>query len=302
MLKGFEITDKNIKYVKLSRGEWLIQDKPVKIDNYSDVDYQVDNFDNIKRVSTKSVLESVQVGDKTYTGNEFLELESSLEKYRDEDGDWNDIDKEYEWKKLQKLAVRNYVNKTVIGEPELVDIKTGVIDTGSSYISPKFENGDIHGLFYYNQDACWRNTVSKKFLELGFTFTLNDLESTKDGKKWSNSTHSCIQYLKAFGRYIFNDSWRNPQTKTGTLEQCKAWEKCDVDKINEIIQLNYNLDYGTVDINKSVKEIYNSVNYITKKVKELTVVKKDYNDQRFLINSCIELQNLLVKIINQNDN
>ena len=90
--------------------------------------------------------------------------------------------------------------------------------------------------------------------------------------------------------------------KTGTLEQCKAWEKIDVDKINEIIQLNYNLDYGTVDINKSVKEIYNSVNYITKKVKELTVVKKDYNDQRFLINSCIELQNLLVKIINQNDN
>jgi hypothetical protein len=302
MIKGFEITDKNIKYVKLSRGEWLIQDKPVKIDNYSDVDYQVDSFDNIRRVTTKSVLESVQVGDITYTGNEFLELESSLEQYRDEDGDWDDIDKEYEWKKLQKLAERNYVNKTILGEPELVDIKTGVIDTGSSYISPKFENGDINGLFYYNQDACWRSTVSKKFLELGFTFYINDLESTKDGKKWSNSTHSCIQYVKAFGKYILSDAWRNPQTKVGTLEQCKDWEKIDVDKLNEIIQLNYNLEYGIIDINSKVKEIYNKVVTITENVRKLDVVKKSYNDQRFLNNYCNELTDLLKRIILQNEN
>jgi hypothetical protein len=302
MIKGFEITDKNIKYVKLSRGEWLIQDKPVKIDNYSDVDYQVDSFDNIRRVTTKSVLESVQVGDITYTGNEFLELESSLEQYRDEDGDWDDIDKEYEWKKLQKLAERNYVNKTILGEPELVDIKTGVIDTGSSYISPKFENGDINGLFYYNQDACWRSTVSKKFLELGFTFYINDLESTKDGKKWSNSTHSCIQYVKAFGKYILSDAWRNPQTKVGTLEQCKVWEKTDVDKLNEIIQLNYNLEYGTIDINSKIKDIYKKAITISDNVKKLDVIKKSYNDQRFLINYCNELTDLLKRIILQNEN
>lgn len=300
MIKGFEITDKNIKYVKLTRGEWLVEDKPVKVE-YQDKDYQVQSFDNIRRVNKQSVLESVQVGDITYTGKEFQQLESELKQFCDDDGDWEDIDKEYEYKKLQKLAERKYVDKITISEPELVDIKTGVIDTGSSYISPKFENGDINGLFYYNQDACWRGTVSKKFTELGFTFSVNDLESTKDGKKWINSTHSCIQYVKAFGRYILNDAWRNPQTKVGTLEQCKEWEKADVDKLNEIIQLNYNLEYGVIDINSKVKDIYKSVENITEKVRRLNVTKKDYANQRFLINNCIELQNLLVRIINQNE-
>ena len=300
MIKGFELTDKNIKYVKLTRGEWLVEDKPVKVD-YQDIDYQVESFDNIRRITKQNVLESVQVGDITYTGKEFKQLVSELMLFCDDDGDWKDIDKEYEFKKLQKLAERKFVDKIIIEEPELVDIKTGVIDTGSSYISPKFENGDINGLFYYNQDACWRGTVSKKFTELGFTFTVGDLEATKSDKKWSNSTHSCIQYVKAFGKYILNEAWRYPQTKIGTLEQCKEWEKTDVNKLNEIIQLNYNLEYGVIDINSKVKDIYKSVEVITQKAKELNVTKKDYFKLRFLIDNCIELQNLLVKIINQNE-
>lgn len=302
MLKGFELSDKNIKYVKLPKGEYQINGVNFKNDSWKEVDYQVNSFDDIRSVIHHQVLDRVVVGDVVYTGEEFKTLEYELEKFQDENGEWENIDKEYEYKKLQKLAQRNYSTITSVSSPLLVSVKTGVIDTGSKYIKCKFENEDISGLFIYSQSSCWLDTVQNIFTKLGWTFKGNvSYGKTKNEKIWGNSTHSYIRYVTAFGGYIFGEKWGNPFNKVGTLDDCKKWEKEDVDKISEIIYTHYNLEYGDVDLNKYTKEIYENVNSILNQVRGLNVNKKDNISHRVLINQCIELQNKLIKIINQNE-
>lgn len=302
MLKGFELSDKNIKYVKLPKGEYQIDGVNFKNDSWKEVDYQVNSFDNIKNITHHQILDKVIVGDKIYTGEEFKRLEFELEEFRDVNDEWENIDKEYKYKKLQKLAQKHYSTITSISSPLLVSVKTGVIDTGSKHIKCKFENEDISGLFIYSQSSCWLDTVQNIFTKLGWTFKGNvSYGETKNEKIWGNSTHSCIRYVTAFGTYIFNDNWSNPYNKVGTLEDCKKWEKEDIDKISEIIYTNYNLEYGSINLNKYSKEIYNDVKSILNQVKGLNVNKKDNISHRLLINTCIELQNKLIKIINENE-
>lgn len=300
MLQGFEIADKNIKYVKLPKGEYQIDGVNFKNDSWKEVDYQVKSFDDIKSIFHQTVLDKVIVGDKVYTGEEFKTLEYELEQYCD-DGEWEDIDKEYEYKKLQKLAQRTYSTVTSISSPLLVSVKTGVIDTGSKNIKCKFENEDISGLFIYSQNGCWLETVYEVFTKLGWEFRGNlSYQDTNNKKIWGNSTHSCIRYVTAFGKYLFNDYWGNPNNRVGTLEDCKRWEKEDKEKISEIIYTAYNLEYGNIDLNKYAKEIYTDVKHILNDVRGLDVNKRSNINHRVLINSCIELENKLIKIINEN--
>lgn len=302
MLNGYEIIDKNIKYVKLPKGEYQIDGVNFKNDSWKEVDYQVNSFNDIRSINHQQILDKVIVGDKIYTEGEFKKLEFELEEFRDVNGEWENIDKEYEYKKLQKLAQKHYSTITSISSPLLVSVKTGVIDTGSKHIKCKFENEDISGLFIYSQSSCWLDTVNDVFKKLEFVFNKNvSYGETKNKKIWGNSTHSCIRYVTAFGTYIFNDSWSNPCNNVGTLEDCKKWEKEDVSKISEIIYTYYNLKYRNINLNKYAKEIYNDVNSILKQVRELSVNKKDNISHRVLINTCIELQNKVVEIINQNE-
>jgi len=171
-MEAVELTDKEIKYVTLNRGLYLIDDKCIEITEYSSK-VQVDSFDNIRPVTRNTVINYY-----TSNGEDKLEVQDYIiqkEKlllakiYEDEDTcKWNSLEEEFTYRKFIESWKPVYKNIEVIGDPIRFSVINTILDTGNPFINSSFINGTSKDvtLFEYNRPSALLNIVSNCFTEL----------------------------------------------------------------------------------------------------------------------------------------
>lgn len=283
-MKMVDIKDIGIKYVLLSSGKYLIGNNVVQVDGYNDKKVQIKDGDEVKKISETRVVTKYVKGEEEMTVEEYEELKSKLleNSYLDDDDcrQWNNLESEFEYKKLTTYWKPIYKIIQEFSEPlKVAEVKEIEYSTGNKYIRNLFLNGgktDDITLYIYNRPQARMDIVANIFKELGFEYEDNiSYARTKDRKVWSNSTHSVIRYVQAFGKYIFDDSWGSEFTPRGTLEDLKKMYEVDYNSIKKIIMTHYNRIFGKIDANKfdfvglvdNLKNLKSTIYSIDSKVK-----------------------------------
>lgn len=270
-MKGINFEDKNIKFVLLPIGRYLIDGEVVNNNTHTKIEVKVKNEKDIREIEeTKIVDYYLHVDTKEKITNEEYnsKINQLLEKsYYDYDVDeqiFTTLEDEYAYKKFKSLYKPIYKIIQTFSEPLKVEMKIYQYDTGNKFIKNCFLNGNSsYDLYVYNQHDAWIDIVENCFKELKFEYIPNcDYVYTKDKKVWGNSTHSCIRYVTAFGGYVFDDRFDSPNRCIyGTLEDLKERYKRDYDRIRDVIIRKYNkiykdIDPKKVDYKKVIEELY----------------------------------------------
>lgn len=256
-MKMVDIKDIGIKYVLLPRGKYLIGDEVVQIDGYYDKKVQIRDCVDVRKITETTVVTKYVKGEEEMSIDTYEELKSKLLKNRiyndyDEVYEWEDLESEFEYKKLTTYWKPIYKSVQEFSDPlKVMELKEIEYNTGNKYIKNLFFNGDKNGdisLYIYDRPRAREEIVYKIFKELGFEYEHGISHWGTEGKKvWGNSSHSVIRYVVAFGKYIFNDSWGSEVTPRGTLEDLKKMYEDDYNSIKKIIMTHYNRTFGKID-------------------------------------------------------
>ena len=256
-MKMVDIKDIGVKYVILSGGKYLVGDRVIKIDNWREQQkVQIQEGDEVREITETKVIVKYVKGEEEMTIDEYKNIENEILQHRHwneyDEPEWDNLEDEFEYKKL--ITYWNPIYRTVqeFSDPLKVEEVTELkYNTDNKFIKNIFLNGentkDI-SLYTYNLPEARKYIVSEIFKNLGFKYEDNISYMRTEGKKiWSNSTHSVIRYVVAFGRYIFDDSWGDKYTPRGTLEDMQKKYKDDYNEIKKIIMSHYNKTFGKID-------------------------------------------------------
>lgn len=277
-IKAINITDKNIKYVKIPYGGYyLIDGEVVHADSYGTTRVKCNDLDNIRYVTKNRYIIEYRSGYDILTPSEYEDRKYELyKKCRKEEYDdsekWETLEDEFAYRKFVETWQPIYKDVQIMSDPIKVVINEIVYDTGIPYIKSAFLNGDSDDetLYSYTQGTAWKDCCLECFDELGMSFVEDiNYNKTANTKIWGNSSHSCIRYVVAFGTYVFGDSWGNPRVIKGTLEDVKARYQRDCNSIRNIIMSQYNkhfgnIDAGQFDFQSLIKKLETSSNYLRK--------------------------------------
>ena len=251
-LNGVSIDDKNITYVKLPYGKYLIDGEIVESDGWG-TRAQCKDVNNIRMVSEASYIKEYRRGDDVMS---VAEYEDTLEKLRNEcmnDDNFKDLESEFKFRKFRESWKTVYAREQIISDPVKVEIEHIQYDTGCPFIKSAFLNGldNKDTLYTYNQEAAWLDIVKKCFDELEMTYVDGiSYGKTSDEKIWGNSKNSCIRYVVAFGTYIFDDNFKTPHVLKGTLADMREKYDDDVNAIRDIIKTKYYTHFGKIDVGR----------------------------------------------------
>jgi len=283
------IEDKNIKYISLSSGTYKIDGEIVIVEsNYSFKNVPVENENDVRLVTINKFIDYYQGGkeDQLSVAN-YEAQKANLSKVAipEEYGGlyWgNKIDEEYVYKKFVRIWAPIYNQEQMISEPiEVNIIKIQANVNNNPYIVNMFLEGinqkhykNQKTFYQYNQESARNFIVSEYMKKLGFTFNKSDRYDIKT--EWSNSDHSGIRYAKAFGKYIFGQSWKNNYTPRGSVEEMEKRYNSDKINIEAIIKSAYIEKFGDIDetsynfgaLIRSLKNIRSDVQSLDYKVKE----------------------------------
>lgn len=273
--------DKDIKFVLLESGKYLIDNELININGYHKEKVKVMNENDIRKVTDNSVIDyylNVETNEKLseYDYSRIIEkLRSKITYVNEDEYEWETLEDEYSYKKFKSIHKAIHKNIQSISDPIKVEIIKAQYDTGNKFIKNAYLNGTGKiDLFEYNQHEAWLDIVSECFNELHMVFDDDcGYSYTNDKKVWGNSSRSCIRYVVAFGTYIFNDEFRSPGILRGTLDDMVGRYNQDRNKIRKIIKTKYNLSFGkieedNVDFTKVLNDLYSlrsSVNSIESK-------------------------------------
>lgn len=290
MKKVINFEDKNIKYILLDRGAYLIDGKLITVDDYKKTRVKVKNPNDVRIVSKNVVIDYYlnQEDNSKMTISEYDEKIKELYSHRtyenewDEDGKWNTLEDEYNYRKF-KLTWKQ-ITKTIqsISDPILVEEVKTTYDTGNKFIKNAYLNGDSdHDLYIYFRSDAWLNIVRECFRELKMEF-FDDCgyNATKNRKIWGNSTHSCIRYVVAFGGYVFDDKFKEPSNLRGTLEDMRATYEKDRNSIRKIIKIKYNKTFGKIDENEvNFKQLLEDLYSLRRSIDSIESKKSTLNNK-----------------------
>ena len=291
-MEGINFEDKNIKFILLPRGKYLIDGEVIDNNNtYDRIEVKVKDENNIRKIEeTKIVDYYLHVDTKEKITNEEYnsKINQLLEKsYYDCDYDeliFTTLEDEYAYKKYISLYKPIYKIVQTFSNPLKVEMKKLQYDTENEFIRNCFLNGNSqYDLYVYNQHDAWIDIVEKCFKELKFEYIPNcDYGYTKDKKVWGNSTDSCIRYVKAFGGYVFDDRFNYPKRCVyGTLEDLKEKYKRDYNEIRNIIIRKYNKVYKDIDPKKvDYKKVIEELYHINGFVNDISVKKQSIEKQK----------------------
>lgn len=294
-MEAIIIEDLNIKYVELSRGKYLIDDKPVTVTTLSEK-VSVESFDNIRKVTENKVLSYYLLDNKEISVTDFIEQKLKLELKRnvDEDGDtsWNSLEDEFEYRKFTSVHSPVHTVVETISEPLTFSPEKRRIETGNQYITSQFSEGVNTDLFTYARESAFLGIMHETMKELGMQYIEKvDYSQTAHKKVYGNSTHSCIRYVTAFGSYIFDDTFGVSGIRRGTLESMKAIYEADKKLIRDRIITKYNTHFGTVDKDSfDFQGLLKEVNSALSSVRSIAYTKKGYDDYRRAIANLIKVK------------
>ena len=304
-MKIINIKDLNKKILYLDEGEYLINGKRYSFPKWHDNKIELEELNELKKINTTTVIIKYydEINQKEKTVTQYLKekkdlLEKGHEEYDDDGYDivFDNLDDEYNYKKFIQTnkAIYNTIetfSKNLIPPEEVVTYKTNNPYIESCYFTEK----DCEPTLYkYNRGQAYLDIVKNKFNQLGFEFVGDcDYNQTKNQKIWGNSEHSCIRYVKAFGSYLFNDSFNihNPFVR-GTLED--VLEKYEKDKktIEGIIQRKYNENFATLNQDKlqQLPELINEMEY---RLNKISPKKDSWTHYRICAQKLNEIQTLI---------
>ena len=257
-LNGVSIDDKNITYVKLPYGKYLIDGEIVECGSWNYGRAQCKNVNDIRIVTEASYIKEYRCGDDVMS---VAEYEDALEKLKNEcvkDTDecnlyFKDLESEFKYRKFRESWKTVYAREQIISDPIKVEIEHIQYDTGCPFIKSAFLNGldNKDTLYTYNQEAAWLDIVKKCFDELEMTYVDGiSYNKTSDKKIWGNSKNSCIRYVVAFGTYIFDDRFKTPHILKGTLADMRKNYDDDVNAIRDVIKTKYFTHFGRIDVGR----------------------------------------------------
>lgn len=290
MEKVINFEDKNIKFVLLDKGTYLIDGNIVNVDSYNKSRIKVIDENNIRKVHNNSFIEyylniendsKLSVIEYNNKRKELLEHKIYEDEY-DEDGTWDSLENEFEYRKFEMIYKPIRKNIQTFSDPIKVEVVNTKYDSGNKFINNAYLNGDgKYDLFVYNQHDAWLNIVDECFKELGMEFNGDcHYVMTKNEKIWGNSTHNCIRYVTAFGSYIFSDEFKNPHTLKGTLDDMTSKYNYDKNKIRKIIKTKYNMHFGEVDEDKvNFKELINDLYLLRGNINSIESKKSTWSEQ-----------------------
>lgn len=261
-LKGYVIKDTNEKVVIIPNyGTYRVKTTGEVFENTGEI--KVKDFGDLVKLNLKTRVKNIkhkETGD-VLSESEYLEKEKELLSKRHYDSEeythnWKSLDDEFNYRKF--IASYEKVNETFYEEEEVIveEIKEVLLNTNHPFITSKFSaHGEISDICVYDKYNAYKAILKEKMEELGaeevpdITFGINT-----DGKlAWSNSTHSCIRFVKFAGTYLFNESFDIKNPKIGTLDSLiKEYEE-DREKIRKIIHDKYLLLFGKFDESKTPK-------------------------------------------------
>jgi hypothetical protein len=306
--ENIEIEELGISIISLNMGKYLIDGEVININSYNE-GVSVKDVNNVRPITEITYIKEYFNRENEKEILSFEEYSKEKEKlYKkskiDYDGNriFENLEDEYECKKFLRKWVPLNITKQAIGEPFIFETKKIKMETGNKFISSCFFSGtksERSILYEYDRVKAVKEIVKDKFTQLGMVFK-GDIgyNETKHKKIWGNSTHSCIEYVTAFGHFIFDKSWNISNSKIGTLENLIKSYNDDVEKINYIIETDYNLhfNYKPIDVDKLHKELENSLRLI----RNLNVYKKSENGKSIIISSMFNLIKDIEAQINKN--
>lgn len=295
VLKVISIDDLGVNIVELPHGNFLVDGEVVSNIGYNSYNskHQIaaKDVENVCSVHTRSILvgyvpttEGITDDVLSVEGyNDFInQFRNSYTEDEGGDKDWNSLDDEFAYRKFVAQWKPKYKEETTYSEPLLIDRSHIRQDSGNPYIVAGFLTGrsDVP-LYSYNRSYAVASLLAKKFESLGMEFKEGLSYGATEGKKlWSNSTHSGLEYVTAFGKYIIGKNLV-PKTRgefKGSFEYLENIYKEDKKWIEDLIQVGYNLHFrnegaSTVllgEVYSGLKTCINYVNTLDVKVKSET--------------------------------
>jgi hypothetical protein len=313
VLKVISIDDLGVNIVELPHGTFLVDGEVVSNTGYNSYNAKhqlaVKDVENIKSISKTNILvgyvpttEGITDDVLSVEGyNDFLQ-ELKVNCTQDEDGDidWSDLDSEFTYRKFISQWKAKYKEEITYSEPLLVDRSHIRQDSGNPYIVAGFLTGrsDVP-LYSYSRSNAVASLLAKKFESLGMEFKEGLNYGQTEGKKlWSNSTHSGLEYVTAFGKYIIGKNLV-PKTRgefKGSFEHLEKIYKEDKEWIENLIQVGYNLHFRNEGASTVLlSEVYSGIKTCINYVNTLDVKVKSETSKR----SALAQLNKLLESVNQ---
>lgn len=295
VLKVINIDDLGVNIVELPAGTYLVDGEVVNHSGWNSYNTKhqisVKDIENIRSIHKRNILVGYVPTTDGITDdvlsvegyNDFInQFRNSYTEDEDGDKDWNSLDDEFAYRKFVAQWKPKYKEEITYSEPLLIDRSHIRQDSGNPYIVAGFLTGrsDVP-LYSYNRSNAVASMLAKKFESLGMEFKEGLSYGATEGKKvWSNSTHSGLEYVTAFGKYIIGKNLV-PKTRgefKGSFEHLEKIYKEDKQWIEDLIQVGYNLHFrnegaSTVllgDVYSGLKTCINYVNTLEVKVKSET--------------------------------
>jgi len=314
VVKVITIDDLGVNIVELPYGVFLIDGEVVTNTGYGSYNtkHQIaaKDIDNIRAINTENVLVGYVptvdvVTDFVLSANEYNDLRSELVKETlvvdDEVGtslEWESLEAEFAYRKFIGQWKPKYQVNTTYSEPLLVDRTHIRQDTGNPYIKAGFLTGQADTpLYSYSRTNAVADMLHKKFESLGMEFKEGISYAQTEGKKlWSNSKNSGLEYVTAFGKYIFTRT-HLPKTRgefKGSLDHLTKIYEEDKKWIEDHIQTAYNLHFRNESASGVLlKDVYDGVKTALSSVNSLDVKVKSETSKRSIVNQLGKLLELV---------
>ena len=258
--KAITIDDKNITYIKLLPGKYLIDGNLVNVEGvegWPAQRVQCKDPNDIHLVTINKYIKEYRCGDKVMSVEDYKDslekLAAECIKYTnkyDDYTEYNSLEDEFKYRKFITSWTPIYATEEVISDGIAVEIEHIKYDTGNKFVRSAFLNGlgKDDTLYSYYQNEAWPEIVRECFDSLGMEYANKcGYSATANKKIWGNSDHSCIEFVVAFGKYIMPDYYKTPHTLTGTLDDMLERYNKDKEALCNIIKTKYNEHFGCID-------------------------------------------------------
>lgn len=309
VLKVISIDDLGVNIVELPHGNFLVDGEVVSNTGYNSYNnkHQIaaKDVEHVRSVYTRNILVGYVPTTEGIT-DDVLSVEGYndfIRQFRNsytEDKDWNSLDDEFAYRKFVAQWKPKYKEETTYSEPLLIDRSHIRQDSGNPYIVAGFLTGrsDVP-LYSYNRSNAVASMLAKKFESLGMEFKEGLSYSQTEGKKlWSNSTHSGLEYVTAFGKYIIGKNLV-PKTRgefKGSFEYLENIYKEDKKWIEDLIQVGYNLHFRNEGASSVlIKEVWDGLKTCIAYVNTMEVKVKSETSKRSALNQL----NKMLESVNQ---
>ena len=295
-----KVEDTGSHVITIGSGFYLIDGKRITVPyNYNKTEIVVTNPYDIRQM-TPTAQDSHyenEEGEKL-TVDEYSDTVNTLnlkahKVWDDEEECYNlefkDLDDEYAKRKFCRKWKVVRATKEVISEPLPVFEQLVRLDTGNEFIQSLYTTaavGEDVALYIYHRNNATKKIVADCFTKPGMVYTQGASHSQTEGKKiWGNSNHSHIEYVTAFGKYVFtaekNSVVKGASNMKGTLAALQKQYEADKKYLETIIESGYNIHFRNPEIEGVLLgDVISEISSISSSVSGLDVKQKSLSSHR----------------------